>query len=598
MNDINLAWKLRYSNTEKAIKIASAIIESEENKKIILFAKLTLAYCNYINNKNDDILKEAYKIYEAFKNYKSEIGYVASQYFLARVYNKYNDFINAKQYAQSALDSALILNNNNEISNAYTSLGIIEKSLKNYSSALEYFNKAYKLRKDLNYKNAQSSVLNLIGRTYVHLKDYNNALKFYNKNLNLLIEINNSDDIKYQYIEIAKTYRIIENYDNAIENYNNSILSNKNYDSKIEIIAYHDLGKIYLKSNKLDEAEKYLFISKNIAQKQNNIKHLALINKTISAYYKELNDNQKSLEYFEEYHNLSLINNEKKSKLQAKYLTEDFTLKQEIKNIELKKAYEHIEEKNNDILASIKYAYRIQNAILPPDYLVKRLLPNSFILYKPKDVVSGDFYFVSEFHDKIVFSAVDCTGHGVPGALVSVIGYNWLVQGVREDKINTPGELLSFLDEGVNDTLRQTADESGVKDSMDLAVCTIDFKTNTLIYAGAYNPCYIVQNNELIEIKADKLPIGVNTDGVVDIYTDHTVKLKKGDTVYIFSDGYADQFGGPKNKKFKYRQLKEKILEMQNLPMPEQKIFLDKTLIEWQGNEEQIDDILVIGLKI
>ncbi len=265
---------------------------------------------------------------------------------------------------------------------------------------------------------------------------------------------------------------------------------------------------------------------------------------------------------------------------------------------EIEKQKSKIEEKNKDITDSIKYAYRIQNAILPPDYLVKRLIPDSFILYKPKDVVSGDFYFVSEFHDKIVFSAVDCTGHGVPGALMSVVGYNWLVQGVREPKINTPGKLLSFLDEGVNDTLRQTADESGVKDSMDLAVCTIDYKTNTIMYAGAYNPCYYIHNGELIEIKADKLPIGVNVDGVVDIYTDHTIKLDKGDTIYIFSDGYADQFGGPKNKKFKYRQLKEKIMKIQHLPMNEQKDFLNKTLTDWQGNEEQIDDILVIGVRI
>jgi len=270
----------------------------------------------------------------------------------------------------------------------------------------------------------------------------------------------------------------------------------------------------------------------------------------------------------------------------------------EKENAELQKAYKEIEEKNKEILDSIKYAYRIQNAILPPDYLVKRLLPNSFILYKPKDVVSGDFYFVSEFHDKIVFSAVDCTGHGVPGALMTVIGYTWLVQGVREDKVKTPGELLSFLDEGVNETLRQTGNESGVKDGMDLAVCTIDYKTNTMMYAGAYNPCYYVHKGEFFEIKADKLPIGVNEDGVVDIYTDHTVKLDKGDTVYVLSDGYADQFGGPKGKKFKYKKLKEKILSIQHLSMQEQMEELDRTITDWQGEEEQVDDILAIGIRI
>ncbi len=265
---------------------------------------------------------------------------------------------------------------------------------------------------------------------------------------------------------------------------------------------------------------------------------------------------------------------------------------------ELSSTNKELEEKKKDFLDSIKYAYRIQTALAPPQYLVDKLLPEHFILYLPKDVVSGDFYFVSEFKDKILFAAVDCTGHGVPGALMSVIGFNGFIQGIQNDNVNNPAELLSFLDEYVNDVLRQTHDESGVKDSMDLAVCTVDFKTKTVMYAGAYNPLYYVKQGELYEIKADKLPIGVNTDGVVDIYTNHIVQLEKGNTVYIFSDGYADQFGGHKNKKFKYRQLRELILSVQDKTMKEQGEVLKNTLAEWQGNEEQIDDILVMGIRI
>ncbi|MCD4794113.1 MAG: SpoIIE family protein phosphatase [Bacteroidales bacterium] len=216
----------------------------------------------------------------------------------------------------------------------------------------------------------------------------------------------------------------------------------------------------------------------------------------------------------------------------------------------------------------------------------------------PKDVVSGDFYFISEFHNKVLFAAVDCTGHGVPGALMSVIGFNSLTQAVRKTKIDTPGKVLSFLDESVNEILRQTDDESGVKDSMDLAVCTIDFEKKELMYAGAYNPLYYVHKGELHEIKADKLPIGVNVDGVVDIFTDHTIQLETGDAVYIFSDGYADQFGGPKNKKFMYKQLREVIMSVQDKPIKEQGEILERTLTEWQGDEDQIDDILVMGVKI
>ncbi len=266
--------------------------------------------------------------------------------------------------------------------------------------------------------------------------------------------------------------------------------------------------------------------------------------------------------------------------------------------LQLQAANDEIRGKTKDILDSIKYAYRIQTAIAPPQYIVDRLLSKQFILYLPKDVVSGDFYFVSEFHDKVFFAAVDCTGHGVPGALMSVIGFNALVQAVREKNVDTPGKVLSFLDKSVNDILRQTHDESGVKDSMDLAACSIDFKTNTVMYAGAYNPLYYVKSGILYEIKADKLPIGVNIDGVVDVFTDHTIQLNSGDTVYIFSDGYADQFGGPNNKKFKYNQLKETILSVQGKSMKEQRNILESTIRKWQGDEEQIDDILIMGVQI
>ncbi len=319
----------------------------------------------------------------------------------------------------------------------------------------------------------------------------------------------------------------------------------------------------------MENSEPVLLESLKIAESQKSEKEILLYLRLLAEFYENNSDYKKALKFYKKIHSYEL----------------------NLTKIEL-------EEKKKNLLDSIRYAYRIQTAIAPPEYLVDKLLPLHFILYLPKDVVSGDFYFVSEFKDKVLFAAVDCTGHGVPGALMSVIGFNGLIQGVQNENVNTPAELLSFLDEYVNDVLRQTHDESGVKDSMDLAVCTVDFNKKEVMYAGAYNPLYYVSNNELFEIKADKLPIGVNVDGVIDIYTNHKVQLNSGDTLYIFSDGYADQFGGPKNKKFKYRQFKELILSVQNKTMKEQGKILKNTLIQWQGNEEQVDDILVMGVKI
>jgi len=305
------------------------------------------------------------------------------------------------------------------------------------------------------------------------------------------------------------------------------------------------------------------------AEKQKDGTLIQLYLTSLASFYEKQSNYKEALNYFKKLHKFEL----------------DFTNRE-------------LEERKKDLLDSIRYAYRIQTAIAPPQYLVDKLLPKHFILYMPKDVVSGDFYFVSEFKNKVLFAAVDCTGHGVPGALMSVIGFNGLIQGIRKNNVNTPGEILSFLDEYVNDVLRQTHDESGVKDSMDLAVCTVDFEKKEVMYAGAYNPMYYVKSGELTEIKADKLPIGVNVDGVVDIFTDHIVQLEKGDAVYIFSDGYADQFGGPRNKKFMYKQLKEVIISVQDKPMKEQGEILKKTLVKWQGDEDQIDDILVMGVQM
>lgn len=269
------------------------------------------------------------------------------------------------------------------------------------------------------------------------------------------------------------------------------------------------------------------------------------------------------------------------------------TLKQQ-----LEEEHSLLVESKKDLTDSISYAKRIQQAIMAPISVVETLLGDSFVLYLPKDVVSGDFYFVEEKGDDIFFSAVDCTGHGVPGALMSVVGFNYLHQAIMEKHIHEPNEILSYLDEGVNDRLRQTGGESGIKDGMDLGLCAFNRRTQVLQYAGAYNPLYLVTKEGLIETKADKLPIGMNTDGVVDIYTNHTFQLSSGDCIYLFSDGYADQFGGPKGKKFKYKQLRDLLEEIHQMSMVEQKQVLIHRFEEWRGEESQIDDILIMALRV
>ncbi|MCO6500349.1 MAG: SpoIIE family protein phosphatase [Vicingus serpentipes] len=253
-----------------------------------------------------------------------------------------------------------------------------------------------------------------------------------------------------------------------------------------------------------------------------------------------------------------------------------------------------IEDKNKEILDSISYAKRIQSAILPSKELIENSFSDSFIIYIPKDIVAGDFYWLEQKDNKILFAAADCTGHGVPGAMVSVICNNGLNKSVREHRLTDPGKILNKTREIVLKQFEKSEDE--VKDGMDIALCSLE--GNTLKYAGANNPLWILRKNDTVveEIKADKQPIGQFDNPKP--YTTHTIELEKGDNIYIFSDGFADQFGGEKGKKFKTLNFKNLLLSIQNHTMKEQETSIKNAFEKWKGDLEQVDDICIIGVRV
>ena len=253
-----------------------------------------------------------------------------------------------------------------------------------------------------------------------------------------------------------------------------------------------------------------------------------------------------------------------------------------------------LEEKNKDITDSIRYAKRIQNAILPPE----NSFAETFILFKPKDIVSGDFYWVAVTETKQFIAAVDCTGHGVPGAFMSIIGHNSLNKIIKEYEFEEPAAILDQLNDEVSNTLQQQSEEDEVQDGMDIALVAYNFNTRELEYAGAYNPLYLIRDGELTEIKGDRFAIGRSSIKVHQKFTSHKLQLKPNDVTYIFSDGYVDQFGGADGKKLKSKALKEILLSIQHLDMQEQKEYLDEKIEEWRGNLPQIDDILFIGSRV
>jgi serine phosphatase RsbU (regulator of sigma subunit) len=261
-----------------------------------------------------------------------------------------------------------------------------------------------------------------------------------------------------------------------------------------------------------------------------------------------------------------------------------------------------IEEKNKDITDSILYAKKIQDAMLPATDVIKQLFPASFILFKPKDIVSGDFYWLSELHTlnsrQLFIAAADCTGHGVPGALMSMTGNNFLNQLVNERTISSTKEILTHLDESIRKSLKQERADVESKDGMDIALCRFNADFSEVLYSGANRPLWILRNGELLEYKAGKKSIGGARSDNEPAYSEQLISLQKNDCVYIFSDGYADQFGGPEGKKFMTKQFKKIISSFGAMDMNAQKEKLDEAFLNWKKDLGQVDDVLVIGIKV
>ena len=310
------------------------------------------------------------------------------------------------------------------------------------------------------------------------------------------------------------------------------------------------------------------------------IKQLETEKEGLKAKVSELNDGKKKLEE------------------QVRQRTHEL----EIANIEIqgqrdmaRSQRDRISEQNKEITDSIYYAERIQRSMLPPVITLDAVLPEHFVLFKPKNIVSGDFYWAFEKGDRIFISAVDCTGHGVPGALMSMLGISFLNEIVVKSQDLYPNDILNNLRDSIIRSLKQAGHEGESRDGMDVSMVSFDKAQTTINFAGANNPLYFIRNGQLEEIKGDKMPVGFYER--MTPFTPHSFNIQKGDIYYIFSDGYADQFGGPKSKKFMYANFKKLLLTLQDKSMLEQGVILDQTIKEWQGKIEQIDDIVVIGLR-
>jgi sigma-B regulation protein RsbU (phosphoserine phosphatase) len=301
--------------------------------------------------------------------------------------------------------------------------------------------------------------------------------------------------------------------------------------------------------------------------------------------------------------------NKEEFKLNMDRALEAYNLKRENKNLieELKEANQNLEQKvikrtkqieqqKIETTDSIHYASRIQSALLPPDEELGRLLPSYFILNKPKDIVSGDYYWVSYKDNKVIIAVADCTGHGVPGAFMSILGIAFLNEIINTAEIIIANEILNELREHIIKSLHQTGRKDETRDGMEMALCVVDFSNKKLQYSGALRPLYFIRNKELNELKGDHMPIGVHDDEE-NSFSNKELHFKEDDIIYLFSDGYVGQIGGPDRKTFRSRKFKQLLTDIHQKPLHEQKAILEKEYEKWRRNIEQIDDIMVMGIR-
>jgi len=598
-------WQSRFGDSAQAAAEAEKILKKAEKtgyEKGINYAKLNIAAGNFLQSKNDIALKHLTESFKWFENNRQEKGYVRALLLKGNIFESFGDYEKTLQLWLEAFKISVETGDIESEGESCSQLGLIYSRLCNFPKSLEYFNNGLKIREELGDENAVASSLNRIGMVLRQMKKYDESLEYYFRSLEIRKKNNQTAAIPWTLLGIANTYEEMQNYNESLSYYEQGMTG---ADKRCAMQCMLGAGRVYSQLGDSEHAEKRLEQSLLMAEELKSLALIAEAHSALAAHYELFKKPDKALKSFK--HHLkakeSFQSNEVQSKIsniEVAHAIERSEQEKEIyrlRHVELKAAYDIIEEKNRDITASINYASRIQRAILPAADEITCFLKNSFILYIPRDIVSGDFYWCSEVNNKLIVTAGDCTGHGVPGALMSMLGISFLEEIVNNREITDSGKILNELRKEVQRSLHQKGSREEAKDGMDISLCVIDKKSKTIQYSGAFNNLYMISNGELTEFQADRMPIGI-FDLSDNDFTSQEIRYRSGDIIYMYSDGYADQFGGPNRKKFKYIALKELLLRIHKKPMKQQRDILEKEFIAWKGENPQTDDVIILGLKL
>ncbi len=579
--------------------------ENIDNKHSIaqLYQNIGIVY-GELNDSEKAIenFNNALKIFNEIKDIK---GIAEVNNNIGNTYLENEEYDLAVSYFEKSLTLFKEMGYTPKIARLYYNLGDANNNLKKYSAAKDYFDKSFEIYQNIGYAAGMALCYNGFGEYYYNIKNYKKATENLEKakKLSLGVDLRTlSDAVEWLSKSYAKTADYKKAYENHVlfKQFNDSIFNDNNdkaitalsmqyeFDKKEKIREIEEKKKEALQKEK-DKRDKLV----KFALSAGILLMLIIAVILIRNYRRKVKANNL----------LTAQKNEiEHQKVELEHRNEEIQAQRdeiEDKNVLITEQRDIALKQKQEITDSIQYAQRIQEAVLPDKQMFVNDISDYFILFKPKDIVSGDFYWMTKADEKLIIVAADCTGHGVPGAFMSMLGVTFLNEIVNKDRVLQANEILNRLRNKVIESLHQKNRET--KDGMDIAVSIIDPSKNEFQYAGAYNPIYMIpagyENPEINKIAADRMPIGIHLKMDTD-FTNHVIKYQKNDIIYMFSDGYMDQFGGEKGRKLKSKHFQELLVTIHKKPMPEQKELLDNFLAKWKGEREQLDDILVIGIKL
>lgn len=465
-------------------------------------------------------------------------------------------------------------------------MSLVYKQQKDFRKALNFNKRSYKIRETIRDTLGMLASMENLGSIFISLEKYDDAISISQQVINIAQRLGSKEDLKFSYVNLKEAFEAKKDYKSANDVLNKLMTikdSLRNIDNANQIAELETKFKTKEKETELSEVKLIQKLkekeSNEKLQRKNYFIIILLVVGILILFIAFL-----FLKRYKEKQQIAEAISKKNEAIEAQKIVID-------------KAYQELTEKNKDITDSIKYAQKIQQAVLPSHKFItdelSKINIEHFILFKPKDIVSGDFYWFYKSDTALFYVTADSTGHGVPGGFMSMLGINLLNEIVIERGVTNPGDILNRLRDEIVRSLK--TDDGYSKDGMDAVVCKIDIETKKLEYAAANNPVYLVRNNELIVLPAQKMPVGYSDN--MESFNTAQLQINPLDVIYTITDGFADQFGGPKGKKFKYKQLKEFLTSISKEPMDKQLNALNSSFENWKGNLEQVDDVCIIGVK-